>query len=160
MAISLLGALIGQVGLSLTIDYNQPVGAIQRRLETLRKVHVRYIQGIFSLRAAGVDAFVHSRDEKVFLGVDVYRSFPTSWIVTNLAIGLAFAAAVIWVFKKYKPRISQRFLRDLAGYNLNAASRFLAALAEFGKNDPSSSHSNLHHSPQERSSMREYSPDE
>jgi hypothetical protein len=29
--------------------------------------------------------------------------------------------------------MSQRFLRDLAGYNLNAASEFLAALAEFAK---------------------------
>jgi hypothetical protein len=157
MAISLLALLIGQFALSLTIDYNQPVGAIQKRLETLRKVRVRYIQGIFlAALLAWMPLFILVM--KVFLGVDVYRSFPTSWIVTNLAIGLAFAAAVIWVFKKYEPRISQRFLRDLAGYNLNAASRFLAALAEF-ENDPSSSHS-PHHSPQERSSMREYSPDE
>jgi hypothetical protein len=39
---------------------------------------------------------------------------------------------------------------DLAGYNLNAATDFLATLAEFEED----------HSPQERSSIREYSPEE
>jgi hypothetical protein len=157
MAISLLALLIGQVGLSLKMDYDQPVAVIQRRLEMLRKVRIRYIQGIFLSALLGwMPLFILVM--KVFLGVDVYRSFPTSWIVTNVAVGLAVVAAVIWVFKKYGPRTSQRFLRDLAGYNLNAASGFLATLAEFEDEHPSSN--SPHYSPQERSSMREYSPDE
>jgi hypothetical protein len=128
MAISLLALLIGQVGLSLTIDYNQPVGAIQRRLETLRKVRVRYIQGIFIFALlAWMPLFILVM--KVFLGVDVYRSFPTSWIWTNAAFGFAVLAIWIWWSRKYGSRV----LRELAGYNLNAASRFLATLAEFEK---------------------------
>jgi hypothetical protein len=128
MAISLLALLIAQVALSLTIDYNQPVGAIQKRLERLRKVRVRYVQGIFLFAVlAWMPLFILVM--KVFLGVDVYRSFPTSWIVTNVAFGFAALAIGIWWSRKY----GSRFLRELAGYNLNAASGFLATLAEFEK---------------------------
>jgi hypothetical protein len=128
MAISLLALLIAQVALSLTIDYNQPVGAIQKRLERLRKIRVRYVQGIFLFAVlAWMPLFILVM--KVFLGVDVYRSFPTSWIVTNVAFGFAALAIGIWWSRKY----GSRFLRELAGYNLNAASGFLATLAEFEK---------------------------
>jgi MFS family permease len=128
MAISLLALLIVQVALSLKMDYDQPVGAIQKRLEALRKVRVRYIQGIFLFAVlAWMPLFILAM--KVFLGVDVYRSFPTSWIVTNVAFGFAALAIGIWWSRKH----GSRFLRELAGYNLNAASRFLATLTEFEK---------------------------
>jgi hypothetical protein len=145
MAIALLALLIGQVGLSLTIDYNQPVAAIQKRLEMLRKVRVRYIQGIFvAAFLAWMPLFILVM--KIFLGVDVYRSFPTSWILTNAAVGFAALAVWIWWSRKYGSRV----LRELTGYNLNAASGFLDTLAEFERD----------YSPQERSNIREYSPDE
>ncbi len=76
--------------------------------------------------------------------------FGIQWIVINVAIGIAVPVLVIWVFRTFAPKMNQQFLRELAGYNLNAASRFLDTLAEF-KQD---------HSPQERSSIREYSPEE
>lgn len=154
MAISLLALLIGQIALSLKMDYDQPIGTIRKRLETLRKVRVRYIQGIFlSALLAWMPLFILVM--KLFLGVDVYRSFPTSWIITNVAFGFLVLGIGVWVARRYGDRMSksvfgQRFLRDLAGYNFNAASGFLATLAEFESD----------HSPQERSSMREYSPDE
>ena len=137
MAISLLALLIGQVGLSLTMDYDQPVAAIQRRLETLRRVRVRYIQGIVVCSLlAWMPVFILVM--KVFLGVDVYRSFPTSWIVANVAFGFLALGIGVWAARHYGTRMSnsafgQCFLRDLAGYNLNAASGFLATLAEFEK---------------------------
>ena len=142
-AIAALAALIAQIGLAMSIDYNQPVAAIQKRLETLRKFRIRYTQAIiltmtltwwpiFSVVMGGV------------LGLGI------RWILINVAIGLAVPALVIWVFLKLAPRMSQRFLKELAGYNLKAASGFLATLAEFEKD----------YSPQERSSIREYSPEE
>jgi hypothetical protein len=157
MAIAALGALNAQIGMALNINYNQPVAVIQKRLETLRKFRIRYTQAI-CLTTALTWAPVFIVLMKVFLGVDVYRVFGTTWILTNIAFGLAFVAAGVWVFKKYEPRISPRFLRDLAGYNLSAASGFLATLAEF-ENEHSSSNS-PNYSPQERSNIREYSPDE
>ncbi len=92
---------------------------------------------------------------KGFLGLDVYRLFDTAWIVTNVAFGFLVLGIGVWAARHYGDRMSnsafgQRFLRDLAGFNLNAASGFLATLAEFEKD----------YSPQDRSSIREYSPEE
>jgi len=142
-AVAALAALIAQIGLAMTIDYNQPVAEIQKRLEILRKFRIRYTQAIiltttltwwpiFSVVMGGV------------LGLGI------RWILINIATGLAAPALVIWVFLKLAPRMSQQFLKELAGYNLKAASGFLSTLAEFEKD----------YSPQERSSIREYSPEE
>jgi hypothetical protein len=148
-AIAALAALNAQIGMALTIDYSQPIAAIQKRLEMLRKFRIRYIQAIF-VSSVLLWAPIFIVVMKTFLGADVYRLAGTSWIVTNVAIGLAVLALGIWLFKKFEPRMSPQFLRDLAGYNLKAASGFMATLAEFEKD----------YSPQERSSMREYSPEE
>ena len=71
-----------------------------------------------------------------FLGVDVYRSFGALWVSANLLFGLAIIPLAIWLSKTFGDRMTkspaiQRFMRDLAGYNLNAASGLLASLSEF-----------------------------
>jgi hypothetical protein len=154
-AIAALAALNAQIGLALKIDYNQPIAAIQRRLETLRRFRIRYSQAIcLTMALTWAPIFIVAM--KGFFGADVYRLFGTTWIVTNVAFGLAVLALGIWLSKKYGPRMTtspfgQQFLKDIAGYNLNAASRFLATLAEFEQDGYAS---------QERSSMRAYSPEE
>ncbi len=142
MAIATLATLIAQIGLALNINYAQPVAVIQRRLEKLRRLRIRYIQWI-CLTAMLTWALI-------FIVLTKALRFDIQWIVINVASGLAAPVLAIWVFKKFAPRVSQRFLRDLAGYNLNAASGFLTTLVEFEKD----------YSPQERSNIREYSPDE
>lgn len=142
MAIAVLAALIAQIALAFSIDYGQPVAVIQKRLETLRKLRIRYIQWI-CLTGAMTWALI-------FVVLTKALRFDTHWIVINVAIGIAVPVLVIWVFRTFAPWMSPRFLKELAGYNLNAASGFMATLAEFAQD----------HSPQERSSMREYSPDE
>jgi hypothetical protein len=153
-AIAALAALIAQMGLALNIDYSQPVAVIQKRLETLRKLRIRYTQAII-LTSTLLWAPIFIVAMKVFLGADMYRLAGTTWIVVNVAFGLGVLAVGLWLARIFRARMAgtifgQRFLRDLAGYNLNAASGFLATLAEFEED----------HSPQERSSIREYSPDE
>jgi hypothetical protein len=148
-AIATLAALNVQIGMALTIDYTQPIAAIQKRLETLRKFRIRYIQAIF-VTSALLWAPMFIVVMKTFLGADVYRLAGTAWIVTNVAIGLAVLVLGVWLFKKFEPRMSPKFLRDLAGYNLKAASGFMATLAEFEDD----------HSPHDRSSIRAYSPEE
>jgi hypothetical protein len=143
MAIAVLAALNAQIGMALSIDYTQPIAAIQKRLETLRKFRIRYTQAII-LTATLTWAPIFSVVMGGVLGLGI------RWILINVAFGLAVPALVIWVFQKFAPRMSQQFLKELAGYNLNAASGFLTTLAEFEKD----------YSPQERSSMREYSPEE
>ena len=152
-AIAALGALNAQIGLALKIDYNQPVAVIQKRLEMLREFRIRYSQAIcLTMTLTWAPIFIVVM--KGFLGLDVYRLFGTTWIAVNVAFGFLVLGIGVWGARHYGDRMSnsalgQRFLRDLAGYNLNAASGFLVTLAEFEN-----------HSPQERSSIREYSPDE
>jgi hypothetical protein len=141
-AIAALAALNAQIGMALRIDYNQPIAVIQKRLETLRMFRIRYIHATLATGALlWMPAFIVAM--KGFFGADVYRLFATSWIVTNVAFGLVVLALGIWLSEKYRPD---------AGYNLKAASGFLATLAEF-ESDGS-------YSAQERSSMRAYSPEE
>jgi hypothetical protein len=139
-AIAALAALNAQIGMALKIDYNQPIAAIQKRLETLRMFRIRYIQTIL-VTSALLWAPMFIVAMKGFFGADVYRLFGTAWIVANVAFGFVVLALGIWLSKKYRPG---------AGFNLDAASGFLATLAEFEDD----------HSAQERSSMRAYSPEE
>jgi hypothetical protein len=153
-AIAALGALIAQMGLALSINYNQPVAVIQKRLETLRKFRIRYAQAIFLISPL-LWAPIFMVAMKGLFGLDVVSSLRAFLI--NVAPGLGFLAVGLWLARRFGARMAgttfgQRFLRDLAGYNLNAASGFLATLAEF-EEEPA-------YSPQERSSIREYSPEE
>jgi hypothetical protein len=139
-AIAALAALNAQIGMALNIDYTQPIAAIQKRLEMLRKFRIRYIQAII-LTSALLWAPMFIVVMKAFLGADVYRLFGTAWMVTNVAFGLAVLPLGIWLLKKFRPG---------AGYNVDAASGFLKTPAEFEDD----------HSAQERSSIRAYSPEE
>jgi hypothetical protein len=139
-AIAALAALIAQIVLALNIDYNQPVAVIQKRLETLRKLRIRYTQAIcFTGALTWAPIFIVLM--KTFLGVDAYRVFGTTWIVVNVAAGLAVLAIAVWLARIIGPRLhnsqaGRRFLRDLAGYNLNAAAGFMAKLEEFEEEPP------------------------
>src|SRR5580658_3345110 len=82
LAIATLAALNAQIGLALNINYNQPIAVIQKRLETLRKFRIRYIQAIFLLATlTWTPLFIVVM--KGSLGWDVYRLFDTTWIVGN-----------------------------------------------------------------------------
>jgi len=134
-AIATLACLGLQIALALNVDYNQPVAVIQKQLERLRKIRIRYIQGIclgMTLTWAPIFMVVM----KAALGVDVWREFDRTWLVTNVLIGLAVIPVGIWYARRFGGRVSQKFLNDLAGYNLNAASRFLADLARFEEEEP------------------------
>jgi hypothetical protein len=148
MAIAALATLIAQICLAVAIDYSQPIALIQKRLEMLRKLRIRYIQAIFLTMALTW--------APIFIIVMKALSFDTTWIFANVAIGFAILAMGFWLARRFGPRFTstafgRRFLRDLVGYNLNAASGFLSSIEEFERDD---------YSPQERSSMREYSPEE
>jgi hypothetical protein len=135
MAVAALATLVAQIGLALSIDYSQPIAQIQKRLETLRKLRIRYVQGIcLTMTLTWAPVFIIVM--KVFLGVDVYRTFGVTWLIANVAFGLLLLAIGLWLARHFGARWSntaagKRFLRDLAGYNLNAASRFLSSIEEF-----------------------------
>ena len=154
LAIAALVTLMVQMGLALTMDFSQPIARLQKRLEALRKLRIRFAQAIFLVAAlAWLPIFIIVM--KAALGVDVYRTFDTAWLVANVALGVLLLAAGYGLARHFGSRFAgtsfgRRLLRDLAGYNLNAAGRFLDSIEDFERD----------HSPQERSSMREYSPEE
>jgi hypothetical protein len=134
LAIATTVCLNRQIVLALRIDYDQPVAVIQKHIERLRKARIRYIQGI-CLGMTLVWAPIFMVVMKAALGVDLWLAFDRTWLVANVLIGLAIIPVGIWFARRFARmsggRLNQRFLNDLAGYNLNAASRFLADLARF-----------------------------
>jgi hypothetical protein len=134
-AIATLNALIRQITLALQVDYDRPIATIQRQLETLRMGRIRYVQGIFLL-ATLVWTPMLIVMLKAFWGLDAYRLFGTLYLVANVLVGLAVIPVALWLSKRYGDRMGrsplvQWLMRDLAGYNLNAATDFLATLSEF-----------------------------
>jgi flagellar biogenesis protein FliO len=57
-------------------------------------------------------------------------------MVSNLLVGLAIIPLALWLSRRFSDRMGrspfiQRLMQDLAGYNLNAATRFLTTLSQF-----------------------------
>ena len=130
LAIAALGAVNFQIGLVLQVDYDQPVSTIQKRIEKLKRVRIRYVRGICVLSAlTWFPMFVVVM--KAFVGVDVYRTFDMNWIIWNVVFGLAVIPPGIWLVRKFGNRMSD----VIAGYNLSAASGFLKKLDQFERED-------------------------
>lgn len=134
-AIAILIAMVRQIAGALQIDYDKPIAIIQKQLGELRVFRIRYIQGIFLL-ATLVWTPLLIVALKGFWGLDAYRLFGTAYLVANLLVGLAIIPLGVWLSRKFSERMDrspliQRFMRDLAGYNLNAATGFLATLSKF-----------------------------
>jgi hypothetical protein len=134
-AIAILVAMVRQMADALRIDYDQPIALIQKQLGDLRVFRIRYIQGIFLLATlAWTPLLIVSL--KGFWNLDAYKLFGPEYLAANVLLGLAIIPLAIWLSRKFGERMGrspliQRFMRDLAGYNLNAAAGFLATLAEF-----------------------------
>ncbi len=134
-AIANFAALIAQIASALQIDYDRPIAVIQKQIEALRVLRIRYIQG------SVLGGFVVWMPFVIvafmgFFGLDVYRLFDTAWIIANVLFGLAIMALAIWLSKKFSERMNrhpgiQNFMRDLAGHNINEARNFLVTLSEF-----------------------------
>jgi hypothetical protein len=134
-AIAILIAMIRQIAVGLQIDYDKPIAVIQKQLEDLRVLRIRYIQGIFLAATLAWTPLMIVTLEG-FWGLDAYRLFGTAFLVSNLLVGLAIIPLALWLSKRFSDRMGrspflQRLMKDLAGYNLNAADGFLAKLSQF-----------------------------
>lgn len=133
--ITILTALIRQITLALQVDYGKPIAAIQKQIETLKILRIRYIQGIFLIATLAWTPLLIVGLKGVF-GWDVYRLFGPVYLIANLLLGLSIIPLMLWLSKRYGDRIGrwpviQRLMRNLAGYNLTAATDFLATLSKF-----------------------------
>jgi hypothetical protein len=134
--IGMVAASVRQVAMALRIDYDQPVAAIQKQIESLRALRIRATQWALLTGQLvwwtpfPIVAF------KGFWGLDAYRIFGGVYLSINLAFGFAIIPLAVWASRKYRGRMAnrpwlERLMGSLAGYNLNAGARFLAALSEF-----------------------------
>lgn len=122
------------------IDYGAPVLEIQKRLGELRFQRVRATKLILlSVLLLWIPLLVVGL--KGLLGVDAYAIFSGAWLAANVALGVAVIPLAVWISKRYADRMErsplvQRLMRDLAGYNVNAATGFLDSLARFEEESP------------------------
>ena len=133
--IATLIVLIQQIRLALYIDYCKPVAAIQKQLESLRMLHIRHFQWTLLLAPLLWTPLLIVALEG-FLRVDAYKTVGAAYLLANLLFGLAIIPLAIWLSKSSatvwtrSPKI-QWLMKELSGYNLNAAYDFLATLSEF-----------------------------
>ena len=134
--IASLAASIRQIAMALQIDYDKPIALIQKQLESLRVLRIRITQ--WALLTGQVVWWIPFLIValKGFWDVDAYKVFGTGFLLANIAVGLAIIPLAIWVSRKFGARmgrspVMQRLMRELAGYNLNAATGFLAKVSEF-----------------------------
>ena len=127
--------LIQQIRRALYIDYSKPVASIQKQLESLRMLHIRHFQWTLLLAPLLWTPLLIVALEG-FLRVDAYKTLGAAYLLGNLLFGLAIIPLAIWLSKTFGDRMDrspkiQWLMKELAGYNLNAASNFLATLSEF-----------------------------
>jgi hypothetical protein len=141
--IASLAASVRQIVMALQIDYDKPIALIQKQLESLQVVRIRITQ--WALLTGQVVWWIPFLIValKGFWDVDAYKVFGTGFLLANIAVGLAIIPLAIWVSRKFGARmgrspVMQRLMRELAGYNLNAATGFLATVSEFETETPAS----------------------
>lgn len=135
-AIATVAALFREMVMALQIDYDQPIAGIQTQVESLRVLRIRVTQ--WSVLTGQLVWWVPFTIVSLegFWGVDAYQVFGGTVLAVNVLLGLALIPMAIWVSRKFGERMGrspviQRLMGELAGYNLNAATRFLATLSEF-----------------------------
>jgi len=122
------------------VDYAEPIVAIQKRLASLRVTRVRVLMAAL---LAGPLAWIPILIVALrgLFDVDAYRVFSGAGLVTNVIFGLLLVPLAIRFSRSQAARMeswpfAQRLLRVLAGYNLNAASGFVADLERFETDEP------------------------
>jgi hypothetical protein len=128
-------ASIRQIVMALQIDCDGPIALIQKQIESLRLLRLRVIRwALLTGQLVWWMPFIIVALQGLW-GLDAYKVLGVRFVIVNVAIGAALIPAAIWISKKLEDRMErspamQRFVRDLAGYNISAACDVLATLSE------------------------------
>ena len=127
---------IRQMVMALQIDFDKPVTLVQKQIESLRVLRLHLVR--WALLTGQLVWWIPLLVVmlKGFWDVDPYKVFGSGFLIANVAIGVAVIPVAIWVSRKFGERMRsspamQWLMRELAGYNLNAANGFLRTLSEF-----------------------------
>jgi hypothetical protein len=134
--IAYVAASIRQMAMALKIDLDNPIAIIQKELASLQVLRLRVVRwALLTGQLVWWIPFLIVMLKGIW-DVDAYKVFDTPYLITNVVLGVAVIPLAIWMSRKFGERMDrspalQRLMRELAGYNLTAASGFLSKLAEF-----------------------------
>ena len=135
--IALIVASVRQLVALKALDYNGPVIAIQKRLESLRVERIRAVMATL-LFAPVLWTPLLIVSMKGFFGVDAYAAFGTAFLIANLLFGLLLIPLAVWISKRYETRMKasplvRSLMRTLAGRSLDSAAASLGSISDFEK---------------------------
>jgi hypothetical protein len=137
-AVAMLAVSVRMMAMALRIDYEMPVTVIQKQIERLRALRIRVTQ--WALLTGQVVWWVPFLIVALdgFWGLDAYRVLGVGFLVSNVTFGLALIPLAVWASRKFGARAEgspamQWLMRELGGYNLNAAQSFLAEVKAFSE---------------------------
>jgi RNA polymerase sigma factor (sigma-70 family) len=134
-ALSYLVAVARQLAQVAGIDYDEPVVAIQKKLEELRLARVcTMLWTLLFAPLMWLPIFIVGM--LVCFGVDVYEYANAAWLAGNVLFGLAVIPLAIFLARRYGPRLrgstTMRRLADaIAGQTLSAALASLDSIRRF-----------------------------
>jgi hypothetical protein len=137
-AIGLLIAAVRQMVMIAGVDYDEPVVAIQKRLEALRLLRARTTLAVLLFAPLmWVPLLIVAL--RGFFGVDAY-ALNAAWLAANVLFGLAVIPVAVFLARRFGDRLKRMgFMRGLAdaiaGRSLAAALDSLDAVRRFERDD-------------------------
>ncbi len=137
--IALLVASIRQLVAIGMLDYDAPIVAIQRRLESLRVERIRATKWTLLGSPLLWTPLLIVALQGLF-GIDAYATLGAAFLIANLLFGVLVILLAVWASRRYADRMGrspllQRLMRDLAGHSLNAAAGFLSSISRFEEDE-------------------------
>ncbi|MGH7727802.1 MAG: hypothetical protein ACREM2_03260 [Vulcanimicrobiaceae bacterium] len=133
--VALLAADVRQIVQIRSIDFDEPVVAISRRLEGLRVLRIRTTLGtlLFAPLMWLPLLIVAARG---LLGVDIYSAVSPAWLAANIVFGLALIPIALVAARTRGSRIARfgplrALADDVAGRSLRAAHDALDSIRRF-----------------------------
>ena len=121
-----------QAHLLAGVDFRGQVTAIQRRIDEIVRLRIRFAQWL-AMTVVLMWVPISIVLGKAILGLDLYSLAPR-WLIANGVAGLCCIPVVLWLARRVARgtmvRPSQLLLREIAGENLTQAKRFLDDLSE------------------------------
>jgi len=134
-AVAMVVANARQLAVLKSIDYDEPVVAIQQRVEALKLLRIRTTLGALLFGPLmWLPFFIVG--VRLLFGGDVYAAAGPEWLIANALFGLAVIPMAILLARIAAPRLHRsgalrRLADDVAGRSLASALHDLAALRRF-----------------------------
>lgn len=134
LAIFTIGLSIRQLITISSLDYTQPILDTQMKIASIRSLRVRSTQWLMLIGLPLWVLFPIIAGQAIF-GVQFIHAIDKSWLIANLAFGVAAAAAIVFAARRLRDRSSvfQQIDDLIAGTAIAKAQRLLAEVQGFAR---------------------------